>query len=300
MLIYLLLAATFLIAIFSIILAGTSVRKGNISLLLLSLSIALFIYLYGTWVYLSIYTRYVFAAAFLIYAAIVLLRKKRGTLFITVLPLLPAALFMLLAVLYYTGTTGKPEIVQLRFPLKKGTYFILQGGKGLPANFFHYSYRGAIYAIDIVRLNKFGNRAGQIASSRLENYYIFNDTVYSPCDGIIGRANDEHPDNVPPARTRGNINAILIENDSFYVFLGHLKQGGALVKEGDRVKTGDPVGLVGNSGFSLEPHLHIQAHLNSGTGRPWYRERPLYIAFDGRTYLLFEVIRPRKVTMVPE
>ena len=71
-----------------------------------------------------------------------------------------------------------------------------------------------------------------------------------------------------------------------------------MVKTGDSVKLGQPLALVGNSGFSLEPHLHIQAHKRSGTGLPWYREPQLFIEFDGRAYLLFEVIRPRRIHMV--
>ena len=46
-----------------------------------------------------------------------------------------------------------------------------------------------------------------------------------------------------------------------------------------------------NSGFSLEPHLHIQVHARTGDGRPWYRQPPLLIAFGGRSYLLFEQIK---------
>jgi murein DD-endopeptidase MepM/ murein hydrolase activator NlpD len=30
------------------------------------------------------------------------------------------------------------------------------------------------------------------------------------------------------------------------------------VRPGDQVEVGDPIGRVGNSGASLEPHLHIQ------------------------------------------
>jgi murein DD-endopeptidase MepM/ murein hydrolase activator NlpD len=32
-----------------------------------------------------------------------------------------------------------------------------------------------------------------------------------------------------------------------------------LVKVGDRVSTGQPIGKVGNSGATSEPHLHIHA-----------------------------------------
>ena len=42
-----------------------------------------------------------------------------------------------------------------------------------------------------------------------------------------------------------------------FVYLAHFEQGSILVKEGDRVAVGDPLGHGGNSGNSSEPHLHI-------------------------------------------
>jgi murein DD-endopeptidase MepM/ murein hydrolase activator NlpD len=41
---------------------------------------------------------------------------------------------------------------------------------------------------------------------------------------------------------------------SFYV---HMKQGSINLKEGDKVKQGDEIGALGNSGNSTEPHLHF-------------------------------------------
>lgn len=305
MLVYLMLAVTLLMALTALLMSGMAAKKPvkqNWSALLLSCSIATFLYLYGTWVYLSVYTKYVFAIAFLLILLFALTGGKSTissrSKWKVVANVILALIFTALSILYFTGTTGKPETVALAFPLKKDKYFILQGGKGLPANFFHYSYRGAIYAIDIARLDKYGNRAGKVFSKRLEDYHIFNDTIYSPCDGLIAGARDENPDNIPPDRTRGpsNTNSILIQTDSFYVFMAHLKHKGVFVHEGDQVKTGQPIGLVGNSGFTLEPHLHIQAHKRTGKDG-WYHEDPLYIQFDGKSYLLFETITPQKVRM---
>lgn len=307
MIVYLLVSITLFIASFSLCLLikadGDFIQRG--SAMLLGISMAAFIYLYGTWVYLSIYLRYLFAISVLTVLLFYLLKKRQCTgtsrTWKVVLNIAFSSFFLLLSILYFTGTTGKPETIALAFPLRKGTYFVLQGGKGLPTNFFHYSYRGAVYAIDITRLNRFGNRAAAIFSDRLMDYHIFNDTVYSPCNGIIAQARDENPDNIPPDRTRGpsNTNAILIETDAFYVFMAHLKYKGVFVKEGQQVRVGQPIGLVGNSGFTLEPHLHIQAHKNTGKSG-WYREDPLFIQFDGKEYLLFEVIHPKNIKSAPE
>ncbi len=308
MIVYLMLTISILMASSSILLVFLAAREPLSAAwagYLQAVALAIFVYLYGTWIYLSVYTKYAFGIAFLVALAAGIYQgskqpeskqRKRW-----LLRLFFSAILITASVLYFTGTTGKAEKAALSFPLKRDQYFILQGGKGLPANFFHYSYRGAVYAIDIVQLDKWGRRSGKIFSSRLNDYHIFNDTVYSPCSGVIRQARDENPDNIPPDRTRGpsNTNSVLIEADSFYVFMAHLKYKGVFVQTGEQVRPGQPVGLVGNSGFTLEPHLHIQAHKRTGKDA-WYREEPLLIEFDGRSYLLFEVIRPKKVRMVED
>jgi len=248
-------------------------------------------------VFLTIYAKYVFGGLYVLLALYCLLRRKvtvkKGwwgpKLFFTVL-------LALGCVLYFTGTTGKPGTVELDFPLKKGRYFVLQGGKGLPTNLFHFSLRGAIYAMDIVKLDDLGRRGNQIFSRRLEDYAIFGDTVYSPCNGVVTRAYGGNPDNIPPNMERGpkNTNLVLIETPDYYVFMGHLKNGSVLVKEGDTVRTGYPLARVGNSGFSTEPHLHIQVHAKE-EGKAWYASTPLYIHFNGKGYLLNEMIKKKNL-----
>ena len=49
-----------------------------------------------------------------------------------------------------------------------------------------------------------------------------------------------------------------------YVMMGHLKQGSALVEVGDGVRLGQRLALVGNSGNTSEPHLHIQVRTPAG------------------------------------
>ncbi|MGN7942219.1 M23 family metallopeptidase [Virgibacillus sp. 6R] len=52
-----------------------------------------------------------------------------------------------------------------------------------------------------------------------------------------------------------------------------MKKRSILVEAGDAVKRGQPIGLVGNSGNTTEPHLHIHAE-KDGKGVP--------IRFDGK------------------
>ena len=68
-------------------------------------------------------------------------------------------------------------------------------------------------------------------------------------DAPVGDSDLEHPE--------GNIVVIDIGGGR-YVMYAHLKQGSARVRVGDRVVSGQDIGLVGDSGNSDEPHLHIQ------------------------------------------
>ncbi|NDC40227.1 MAG: M23 family metallopeptidase [Chitinophagia bacterium] len=181
-------------------------------------------------------------------------------------------------------------------PFRQGKYLVLQGGRGWPANIMHATGRHAMpYALDIVKLNAAGNRAKKVFSTHLGDYEIFGDTLYSPCSGKIIHATNNNPDNTPPHALRGptNTNGVVIEGAQFYVCMVHMKYGSVLVKEGDSVKEGQPLGCAGNSGKSIEPHLHIQVHARTVSALPWYRQPPMQISFGGSTYRLFDVISAR-------
>ena len=293
MIIYSLLFITLLLGFIAM---GLLVRPKHWSRLLLGCSLAVFIHLYGGWFLISYYTRYVFDAVAVVLLLAQLLRKgiplnQKSPWRIAVNVLLTLVLAAL-SVLYFTGTRPAPPVAQLHFPFKAGKYFVLQGGRGLPSNLFHGNSPHSIYALDIVKLNRAGQRANRVFSKNLNDYFIFADTIYSPCDGIVARAIADNPDNIPPNHTRGphNLNGVVIQANDYTVFLGHMKQACVFVKAGDVVKTGTPLGLAGNSGFSIEPHLHIQVHEKGHNGEPWYRQRPMYVSFSGHEYLLFQLI----------
>src|SRR5699024_8364872 len=54
-------------------------------------------------------------------------------------------------------------------------------------------------------------------------------------------------------------NAVILDlGDGNFVMYAHLQPGSPTVEVGDTVSRGDVVGLVGNSGNSVAPHLHLQ------------------------------------------
>ena len=80
------------------------------------------------------------------------------------------------------------------------------------------------------------------------------------------------PENISPEEADGN-SVILDIGGGNYALYGHFQPGSVRVKEGDRVRRGDVLGLVGSSGNSLAPHLHF--HVMS---------TPLSLASNGLPY----------------
>jgi murein DD-endopeptidase MepM/ murein hydrolase activator NlpD len=104
--------------------------------------------------------------------------------------------------------------------------------------------------------------------------------VFSPVDGIVVASHDTEDDRTKISFAYDLIsllinkpkvadgfgafggNHIMICAGEFHVLLCHLKKGSAKVKEGDAVNAGEQIGEVGNSGSSIQPHLHIQVMSN--------------------------------------
>ena len=62
---------------------------------------------------------------------------------------------------------------------------------------------------------------------------------------------------ITPRTLPGN-HVILDLGHGFYAAYAHMIPGSIRVKEGQRVKVGQVLGNLGNSGNSAEPHLHFQ------------------------------------------
>jgi murein DD-endopeptidase MepM/ murein hydrolase activator NlpD len=57
-------------------------------------------------------------------------------------------------------------------------------------------------------------------------------------------------------------NYIIIERGNIRVRMVHFQKGSIKVKAGDNVKEGQLIWLVGDSGLSFEPHLHMHVMQN--------------------------------------
>lgn len=97
--------------------------------------------------------------------------------------------------------------------------------------------------------------------NELADYYCYNKPVTAVADGTVESVVDNIPDNpVGEINTKENWgNTVIIKHADFvYSSLSHLMHGSISVKEGQRVRRGEKIGLCGNSGRSPYPHLHFQ------------------------------------------
>ena len=160
--------------------------------------------------------------------------------------------------------------VDLAFPLEHGRYAVVQGGASRALN-HHLMVPAQMHAIDIIALNSQGQRAWGVRPERLEAYDILDREVVAPCGGLVSGATDGAPDTPIGEMSRGGaagnhvLLSCVVENREITVLLAHLRAGSMAVGVGDIVERGTPLGRVGNSGRSTEPHLHI--HAVRGFGR---------------------------------
>ena len=137
------------------------------------------------------------------------------------------------------------------------------------------SHRGAVmavdgrllvperFAIDWVQLDASG-RVFSGAPSELASFAYYGTPVRAAADGLVVNLYDQAPDQVPnapakninPENIAGNMVVIDMADGRFALY-AHLKPGSLKVKLGDRVRTGDVIAELGNTGNSTAPHLHF-------------------------------------------
>lgn len=160
----------------------------------------------------------------------------------------------------------------------KDEWTVIWGGDTKELN-YHVESEAQKNAFDIVITNHKGNSYKTDGKTN-EDYYAFGKDLIAPCDGEVVLVVDGVKDNVPgifnPVYIPGNTVIIKTQNNE-YLFFAHFKQQSIVVKQGQKVKQGQLLGLCGNSGNSSEPHLHFHIQnvedMNSATGVKCYFEK---------------------------
>ena len=168
---------------------------------------------------------------------------------------------------------------EYRFPLR-GTWYIGAGPS------FHTAHRWAVmeeFAFDILKVGDSGV-THRPPGTEFDEYFAYGAEVLAAADGqVVAVASDEPEDRTAmrqpaesetaylarlqqdqAARIEKGVRAVIgnfvaiDHGDGEYSLSLHLKPGSVRVRAGDRVRSGQVIGLLGSSGNSTEPHLHFQ------------------------------------------
>lgn len=144
-----------------------------------------------------------------------------------------------------------------------GRWMVWQGFDG------KWTHQGSNqYAYDFV-ITDDNNQTYRNQGAQLEDYYAFKKPVLSPVRGRVVKVIDSLPDNqigqVDRINNWGNL-VIIYDQRGFYIELSHFMQYSIKVQEGDWVEQGSMLGLCGNSGYSPQPHMHIQVQATDVIG----------------------------------
>jgi len=259
------------------------------------------LWLGGVWFYPPLYGLLIFALLFAVLMMLHLRKSifKSGTLrsLISNMPIL--ALLPLSAFLVWQGFTGRlnpgGDFVDLQSPFQEGTSAcVLSGGLSPLLNFHIFPSDNPrdlaqTYALDIVEVRKNGFRTGRGYTlnpkpNMPEHYEIFDTDIISPCSGLVVEYENDLPDQPIGGSDKINTggNGVVLKCDNLHIHLHHMKRGSLSVNLGDKVIAGQHLGRVGNSGNTIEPHLHLHVETIVQNGNANVHGEPIHMRFKGK------------------
>ncbi|HYM81279.1 MAG TPA: M23 family metallopeptidase [Candidatus Limnocylindria bacterium] len=162
---------------------------------------------------------------------------------------------------------------RLVFPLKGS--FLVTNGHTFDRVAGHHEWSQQ-YAYDVMGLGERGELVKRDGATN-EDFMGWGREILAPAAGRVVSARNDVPDNSKPGVFEGkNLielpnpdmaitgNHVLIDHGAGeFSILGHLQRGSVRVKTGDRVRQGQVLGRLGNSGHSQGPHLHYHLMADS-------------------------------------
>jgi murein DD-endopeptidase MepM/ murein hydrolase activator NlpD len=137
------------------------------------------------------------------------------------------------------------------------------------------------FAVDWEQLDDSG-RIYAGASNEPRNYTIYDKNVLAVKDATVVSVLDGLPDQPPGKMPEGiaiedaDGNSIVLDlGGGRYALYAHLRAGSITVKPGERVKLGQVMAHVGNSGNTIAPHLHFHV-----------MDAPIPLAANGLPYAI--------------
>ena len=164
-------------------------------------------------------------------------------------------------------SSGKPMLRKISTPLKAidglsgrlpfdGVWYVAAEHSSLDP---HKRFLAEAYAYDFLQIGASG-KSYQKDGSRNADYYAYGKKVLAAKEGTVVFVRSDITDNDPgdPNISTPGGNVVVIDHgNNQFGYYAHLRPKSVSVKVGHKVKAGDPLGEVGNSGDSVEPHLHF-------------------------------------------
>lgn len=116
---------------------------------------------------------------------------------------------------------------------------------------------------------------------------LVDKTIYAPCDGIIGSSTRVY---VGKTTEWGNYIRFDTPDGKYSIFFCHLASRSVI--KGQKVKKGDKLGVMGNTGKSTGSHLHLEIRFKgtSTTVDPF-----AFFGIPNKTFDSFKAIAPKKL-----
>jgi urea transporter/murein DD-endopeptidase MepM/ murein hydrolase activator NlpD len=144
-----------------------------------------------------------------------------------------------------------------------GKWTVMQGFNG------RWTHQGLWqYAYDFLITDEDG-KTHRGEGDTAQDYYCYRKPVLAPVRGQVVRVVDYQPDNpIGTIDRRDNWGNLVMLRDTrgFYVEISHFTPGSVRPKVGEWVERGSVLGLCGNSGYSPEPHVHVQVQVDDVLG----------------------------------
>ncbi|MGB8539502.1 MAG: M23 family metallopeptidase [Acidobacteriaceae bacterium] len=120
------------------------------------------------------------------------------------------------------------------------------------------------YAVDWEQTDA-GGRIYAGPREKLESYAIFGQPVLAVADALVVSVIDGEPEQTPGnyptniALDKADGNCVILDLGAHrYALYAHMQPGSIKVRRGEKVHLGQVIGLVGDTGNSIVPHLHFQ------------------------------------------
>jgi Peptidase family M23 len=150
-------------------------------------------------------------------------------------------------------------------------------------------HNGQRFAIDFSALLDAAGRTHVGDADQNTSYFNYGQPVLAVAAGTVVEAVDRYPDQIPNHNVPVGLEAadgnhvIIAVDEGIFAGYAHLKPGSVRVHRGQRVRRGQILGLLGNSGNTSGPHLHFQLmnrpSLLKADGLPFTLDR---FELDGR------------------